>query len=134
MDTIGERLKILRNDKKLTLQQLADLIGTHKGNLSSYESNKYEPSAQTVIMLSNIFGVTTDWILKGVEGEDLNVQISQQERCLLKDFRELTPRDQKEIVAIIDMKLDAYDDFTGKSSPWQHGNNGTGGNNDSGIA
>ena len=134
MDTIGERLKVLRINKKLTLQQLADLVGTHKGNLSSYESNKYEPSAQTIIMLSNIFGVTTDWILKGSAEQDSNVSISEQERCLLSDFRELTQRDQREVVSIINMKLDAYEDFIGRSSPWPRGNNGMGEDDGSGIA
>lgn len=65
MDTIGERIKYLRRKQGLSLQELADIIGKSKGNISGYENNKYEPSAQTILALAKYFKISTDWILSG---------------------------------------------------------------------
>ena len=60
---IGERLKFLREEKKLTQQQLAELIGSAQQKISNYEKDIVEPDCETLIKLANFFNTTTDYIL-----------------------------------------------------------------------
>lgn len=72
MDTIGKRIQVMRLKHNLSLQQLAEIVGKSKGNISGYENDKFEPSAQTIISLAEYFKVSTDWILKGTEFQNQN--------------------------------------------------------------
>ena len=78
MKTIGERIKYLRTQNNWTVQQLADLINKTKGNVSSYENNKYEPSAQTIIKICEQFNVSADWLLTEINIKNSEVPISKQ--------------------------------------------------------
>lgn len=69
MNTIGERIKFLRTKHKLSMEDFATAIGTNKSGISSYENNKYEPSAKYLIQISKQFNVSIDWILTG-EGRE----------------------------------------------------------------
>jgi len=65
LEKIGGRIKYLRIKRDMTQAQLSEIIGLSKGNISSLEKNHYEPSAKSIIKLSKLFEVTTDWILLG---------------------------------------------------------------------
>lgn len=62
----GNRLKTLRIKKKLTQQQLADLLGLTKSVMSAYENGLRYPAYDVLIKISRIFKVSTDFLL-GVE-------------------------------------------------------------------
>jgi transcriptional regulator with XRE-family HTH domain len=67
----SERLKELRKEAHLTLDQLSDLYnkrykdegrGLNKGTLSKYEHGNQKPLGDTVSKLASIFNVTTDYL------------------------------------------------------------------------
>lgn len=60
------RLKKLRLEKKLTLEELAKIIGTTKTTLSRYENGERSPKLQLVGALANYFNVDMAW-LSGLE-------------------------------------------------------------------
>lgn len=62
----GKRLKTLRIKKKLTQQQLADLLGLTKSVISAYENGLRYPAYDVLIKIARIFKVSTDFLL-GVE-------------------------------------------------------------------
>ncbi len=62
----GNRLKTLRIKKKLTQQQLADLLGLTKSVISAYENGLHYPAYDVLIKIARIFKVSTDFLL-GVE-------------------------------------------------------------------
>lgn len=62
----GNRLKTLRIKKKLTQQQLADLLGLTKSVISAYENGLRYPTYDVLIKIARIFKVSTDFLL-GVE-------------------------------------------------------------------
>ena len=72
MDTIGERIKKLRKAANLTQEELGKAINKSKGNVSGYESGKFEPSANTIIDMSKCFNISTDYLLLGEENKILN--------------------------------------------------------------
>jgi transcriptional regulator with XRE-family HTH domain len=57
------RLKQLRLENKLTQSELADVLGLKPTAISNYESQRNEPSFEKLIMLSNYFEVSCDYLL-----------------------------------------------------------------------
>lgn len=64
---ISNRLKNARIAKGLKIRQVEELTGLKNGNISCWENGKYLPSALALASLSNVYGVSVDWILKGEE-------------------------------------------------------------------
>ena len=64
--SIGENIKSLRLENKMTQSKLASLLFTSQDTISLWECNKSLPDVKSIIKLATIFNVTTDYIL-GVE-------------------------------------------------------------------
>ena len=73
MVNMGEKLKSLRLEKKLTQKQIADRIGLAISAVSSYESGTRYPSFEVLIKLSRIFHVSTDYLLGITEQRVIDV-------------------------------------------------------------
>lgn len=52
MATFSDRLRELRKERDITLDELAEILGTTKATLSRYENNLREPKAEFVEMFS----------------------------------------------------------------------------------
>lgn len=63
--SIGNRLRMLREDLGLKQDSLADLLDVNRASISLYESNKRKPSQKILMKYADIFDVSTDYILKG---------------------------------------------------------------------
>lgn len=66
MVEFGERLRQLRKERKLTQQQLAELIGVKNGVISFYELGDRTPSPAVLRKLALALHVTADYLL-GIE-------------------------------------------------------------------
>ncbi|WP_316570423.1 helix-turn-helix transcriptional regulator [Neobacillus sp. YIM B06451] len=99
---ISVRFKQLREVKKLSQIEFAEMIGIKQSSLSSIEKGTSKPSIDTVIATSNVFRVSTDWILLG---ESSNASTTK-ETHLLELFRQLSDKDQEEILRLIEIKLE----------------------------
>ena len=66
MVEFGERLRRLRKERKLTQQQLAELIGVKNGVISFYELGDRIPSPDVLRKLALALHVSTDFLL-GIE-------------------------------------------------------------------
>lgn len=66
--SIQERLKDLRVERRLTLEQLAEQTGISKSALGSYEADDYKDiSHHAINKLAYFYGVTTDYLLARTE-------------------------------------------------------------------
>ena len=63
METIGDRLKFLRNQKGLKSQDMAKQIGFSQSTISLWENDKRNLLADNIILLANFFDVSSDYIL-----------------------------------------------------------------------
>lgn len=63
---IAERIKFLREQKSYTQAELAKKLGITRSSVNSWEMGISVPSTQYIVELSNIFSVSTDYLL-GVE-------------------------------------------------------------------
>lgn len=70
---MGNKLKSLRLEKKLTQRQVADRIGLAISAVSSYESGSRYPSYDVLVKLARIFHVSTDYLLGMTDKRNLDV-------------------------------------------------------------
>lgn len=59
----GNRLKTLRLSEDMTQEELGRLLEKTKNSISQYETGKREPDLETLIILSEYFDVTLDYLL-----------------------------------------------------------------------
>lgn len=64
---IADRIQDLRKLKGISQETLADKIGVSRQAVSKWESEQSTPDLDKVIIMSEYFGVTTDYILMGIE-------------------------------------------------------------------
>ena len=57
------KLKLLRKERGLTLQEMADILNVSRGSYNYYELGKTEPSINILFQLSDFFGVSIDYLL-----------------------------------------------------------------------
>ena len=67
MSTFKERLKELRKERNLSQQELGNLINMSKMAISHWESGHSEPSIAQLIVLSEYFDVTVDYLIGKTE-------------------------------------------------------------------
>ena len=65
MTSIGERIYDLRNRNNMSQGNLADKLDVSRQTISKWENNMCLPEAEKLLQLSEIFGVSIDYILKG---------------------------------------------------------------------
>ena len=74
----AERLKALRKKYGYTQVSLAETLGVSKGTVAMWETGKRTPDFETLIGLSDLFDVRTDYIL-GTSTDDSSAKLSEAE-------------------------------------------------------
>ena len=64
---LSERILTLRKQKGLSQSELADLIGVSRQAVSKWESGQALPDLDKIIVLSDIFDISIDQLIKGNE-------------------------------------------------------------------
>lgn len=67
--SIGENIREVRLEKKLSQETLADRCGFSNTTLSSYENGRRDPSLDTIAKIAHALGVTIDRLYYGDENE-----------------------------------------------------------------
>lgn len=65
--TIADRIQSLRKSKGMSQEELADKVGVSRQSVSKWESEQASPDLDKIVIMSDIFEVTTDYLLKGIE-------------------------------------------------------------------
>jgi transcriptional regulator with XRE-family HTH domain len=60
---IGERIKALRSEQRLSQGDLAAKIGADPGQISRYENGHISPSADAIVRLAEALDVSCDYLL-----------------------------------------------------------------------
>ena len=68
MDTIGERLKFIREKIGLSQKKFADSLGISKGSIILYEKNDRSPDSSLLKTLFEKYKVSPNWLFLG-QGE-----------------------------------------------------------------
>ena len=92
--TLGEKIKYLRKQKKITQEELAKTIGAVRGTLANWEIDVASPDKEMLIKIADFFKVTTDYLLGR---EEKSIDYSPLEK-FIKDFQKLPDKERKEAV------------------------------------
>lgn len=84
----GKRIKSLRTEKGLNQGELGKMLGLDQGTISKMERGENDPTAKTLRLLREVFGVTIDWILTG-EGTKHPLPLDTEEELkeIIDDFK-----------------------------------------------
>lgn len=63
MATLGQRLKSLREEKRITQKQIGDLLKVSESSVGKYESDQRTPTPDAITKLADYFDVTADYLL-----------------------------------------------------------------------
>ena len=77
------RIKMLREEKQLTQQELADKLNSAKSTIGMYENGNRKPSYEVLIKLSEIFDCSIDYIVGTSNERNSNVQIDTSDKLFL---------------------------------------------------
>ncbi|MCY7743686.1 helix-turn-helix transcriptional regulator [Bacillus licheniformis] len=95
---LGDRLRELRESKKLTQDKLADVLGISRGTYAHYEINKRKPDYDMLIKIADFYGVSTDYLLRGIDPKVQDkIFIDEAKRLLYSKEATITPLDGKEV-------------------------------------
>lgn len=64
---MADRIQALRKAKGISQEEFADKVGVSRQAVSKWESEQSTPDLEKIIIMSEFFEVTTDYILKGIE-------------------------------------------------------------------
>ena len=62
---IGSKIKKSRTEAKITQEQAAEALGTSRQTISNWENEKSYPDIASVLKMSDLYGVSLDFLLKG---------------------------------------------------------------------
>lgn len=63
MVELGKKLRELRVERKLTQKQVAQRLGVTASIISAYENDIRQPSFDSLVKLSRLYNVSTDYLL-----------------------------------------------------------------------
>lgn len=103
MDTIGERIIFLREEREISQKALAIEIGITATTLSRYENGIYEPKAEIIRRLAVALDTTSDFLI-GLctdfhKPDELSphTNLSAEEYRLIKNYRDLNESNRARI-------------------------------------
>lgn len=70
---LAEKIQDLRKKNGLSQEQLADQLGISRQAISKWESEQSSPDIDKIVLLSEFFQVSTDYLLK--EEKDASSQL-----------------------------------------------------------
>jgi transcriptional regulator with XRE-family HTH domain len=126
---IGQRIRNIRSNKRLTLNALAERTGISKSYLSQVENAKREPSIDTLTKVAYALGVEAPFLMTGVESiveQNTITTVRKDERKRLPDtFRHKGLKYESIAYKHKDRLMDGYIvelgfEFSKKPQPW-HG-------------
>lgn len=69
---VGQRICRLREERRLTQGELADIIGITRAGLSHYENDRRQPAYDTLKRIANFFNVSVEYVLEGEPQRKVN--------------------------------------------------------------
>ena len=80
---LGQRLKNYRNNAGMNQEELADTLYVSRQTISSWENDKSYPDIHSLLMMSNLFGVSLDDLVKG----DIEIMKEKIEQTEIQAFK-----------------------------------------------
>jgi transcriptional regulator with XRE-family HTH domain len=106
MNKLAKNIRVLRDLKKMSQEQLAEELGITRGRLGAYEEGRNEPPLEILISISSYFHISIDAIVRG----DLS-QTDPEALMKIGKNRILFPiqvdRDNNDLIEVVPVKASA---------------------------
>ena len=83
---IGKQIKKYRSEMEVSQEELAERIFVSRQTVSNWENDKNYPDLKSLLLLSSLFGVSLDILIKG-DIEQMKEEIKTEDRKLLKRYK-----------------------------------------------
>ena len=100
---IGNRIRILREEKGLKQEELAKKICVSPSAIGMYERNSREPNNELTIKLANFFNVSTDYLLGKTDKRNYDKDEMDFRFAYHKEMEGLTEQEIKEALEFYKM-------------------------------
>ncbi|MGV8004292.1 helix-turn-helix domain-containing protein [Photorhabdus temperata subsp. temperata] len=115
-ESVGARLKRLRNQQKMSQAALAERCGwASQSRIGNYESDTRNVSADDAVILSKALGVSPAELMFGCEQQECRVdsqlkskELSRRQEILLELFDELPDSEADELLKTLEEKKRYY--------------------------
>jgi transcriptional regulator with XRE-family HTH domain len=125
VDSFSKRLRLLRENNKLTLEGLADVLGISKSLLWDLEQGRRRVHGELLLKIALYFDVSTDYLL-GLADEKNSQAVNLTEKVkyeldpetvqILHKARELSPRGREQLRRVVEwvFEVDERERKTGR--------------------
>lgn len=97
--TLGEKLQNLRTDAGMSQEDLADRLGVSRQAISKWELGKTVPDVKYIVELSNLYRISTDYLLK--DDEPIFQQPLPSPKPAKPSSAPTAPRDRSSLIAAL---------------------------------
>lgn len=105
--TVGEKIKLIRKQYKLTQIEFAQSVDISQGNLSEIESGNAKPSFDVLILLASKHSVDMNWLIQN-RNTELHFGFNNDELNLIENYRKLEDVAKEELLDYTNLKLKRY--------------------------
>ncbi len=97
MNALADRIKAFRNKLRLSQEYVSKYMDMNRASITQIELGKRKVTAEELVKLSKLFGVSTDALL---HGENIEMPAT----IFARSFSELDEKDQDEIMSLMQFK------------------------------
>ena len=98
--SFGEKIRTLRKDRGLTLDQLAEKTESSKSYIWELENkNPPRPSAEKIAKIAGVLGVTSDYLM---DDKDQNKE-SAEDLAFFRKYRDIDPTTKERVRQMLDL-------------------------------
>ncbi len=101
-----DNLRLLRDEKGVSQQKLADVLGLTQPSINKYENHNVEPDIYTLKLMADYFETSIDFIVghttirRKIE-ETAEYALNETEQELIHTFRSLSKEEKECILTVI---------------------------------
>ncbi|RXZ02118.1 helix-turn-helix domain-containing protein [Fictibacillus sp. S7] len=101
---IGTRIKRCRQENEFSQEELAQKLDMKRSNVANYESGRVVPPGNVLLEMSNIFNVTTDYLLGSTNNPYSNISLDDNDlKQIQRQRNKLTGKDRERMENMIKM-------------------------------
>ncbi|HML38524.1 MAG TPA: helix-turn-helix transcriptional regulator [Bacillota bacterium] len=104
-------LRLLREEKKLSQQKLANEFGVAQSQIQNYETGGYQPDIETLKKYADFFDVSVDFLLGRTDIRRKPEAVKEyalcaEEQALIDCYRSLRPKQRQGLALFLDILKD----------------------------
>lgn len=101
---IGKRIRKCREECNFSQEGLANKLNMKRSNVANYESGRVVPPGNTLLEMSKLFDVTTDYLLGSTNDPYRNVSLEDHDlKQIQRQRNRLTGKDRERFETMIKM-------------------------------